>query len=159
MAHTFFIPDFFTHCTKMIRKMNFHNLYMCLMLVRITKYQLKISAAGMPPLLIYRKENKQVEDIIVKGLPLGGPVTAKYEQQQTLLKAGDVILMMTDGYMDLFNPDRDIFDLERVKDIYLQNAEKKPNDIIKALVTEGERWRANQPQDDDITFVIIKVKN
>lgn len=159
MAHTFFIPDFFTHCTKMIRKMNFYNLYMCLMLVRINKHQLKVSAAGMPPLLIYRKENKQVEDIVVKGLPLGGPVNARYEQQQTLLKTGDVILMMTDGYMDLFNPDMETFDLERIKKIFLQNGTKRPDDIIQALVNEGELWRGNQPQGDDITFVIIKVRN
>ena len=159
MAHTFFIPDFFTHCTKMIRKMNFYNLYMCLMLVRITNYQLKVSAAGMPPLLIYRKENNQVEDIVVKGLPLGGPVTARYEQKQAVLKSGDTILMMTDGYTDLFNPAMETFDLERVKEVFLQNGTKKPNDIINALVKEGELWRDSQPQDDDITFVVIKVKN
>ncbi|MEJ2053105.1 MAG: SpoIIE family protein phosphatase [Calditrichaceae bacterium] len=159
MAHTFFIPDFFTHCTKMIRKMNFHNLYMCLMLVRITNHQIKVSAAGMPPLLIFRNENNQVEEMIVKGLPLGGPITARYDQKQAMLKNGDAILMMTDGYLDLFNPAMETFDLERVKEVFQQNGLNEPDDIIKALVVEGEKWRGKRQQDDDITFVLIKAIN
>jgi len=138
--------------------MNFYNLYMSLMLVRITHNQLKVSAAGMPPLCIYRKANGQVEEVVVKGLPLGGPSSAKYDQDQAELNAGDVILMMSDGYMELFNPAKETFEFDRVKEILQNNGLKHPDDIIKSLVDAGEEWRGNEPQGDDVTFVIVKVK-
>lgn len=34
MGNTFFLPDFFQHCTRTIRKMQFGNLYMALLLAR-----------------------------------------------------------------------------------------------------------------------------
>ncbi len=39
MAHTFFIPDFFNHCTRTIKKMNLGNLYMGMTILKIQKYR------------------------------------------------------------------------------------------------------------------------
>ncbi|NIW79526.1 MAG: SpoIIE family protein phosphatase, partial [Calditrichae bacterium] len=89
MGNTFYLPDFFQHCTRMIKRMHLGNLYMAMMLVRIRDHQLTASAAGMPPLLIYRKDTKQVEEMEIKGLPLGGVERFSYREVKNSLNPGD----------------------------------------------------------------------
>jgi serine phosphatase RsbU (regulator of sigma subunit) len=37
-------------------------------------------------------------------------------------------------------------------------ARKQPKEIIDHLCTEADKWRGNAKQEDDITFVVVKVK-
>jgi serine phosphatase RsbU (regulator of sigma subunit) len=38
-------------------------------------------------------------------------------------------------------------------------ARESPQAIIDHFVKTGEKWAAGRPQDDDVTFVVLKVKN
>ena len=51
--------------------MNLQRMNMALTLIKIKDRKLQLSAAGMPPMLIYRAETKQVEEILLEGMPLG----------------------------------------------------------------------------------------
>ena len=63
MGHTFYIPDFFNHCTRQIKKMNFGNLFMSMTVVKLRGNNLVVSVAGMPPVLLYKKEKGEVEEV------------------------------------------------------------------------------------------------
>ena len=39
-----------------------------------------------------------------------------------------------------------------------ETAEKDPENIIAYLKNEGNRWSDNKEPDDDVTFVVIKIK-
>jgi serine phosphatase RsbU (regulator of sigma subunit) len=158
MAHTFFIPDFFNHCTKIIKRMNLGNLYMGLSVAKIKNHHLTTSAAGMPPILFYNFEKKEVEEIILKGMPAGASLNFVYQQQTKLLQPGDTILMMTDGFVEMFSSEKEIFDYPRVKETFHQCAESTPEEIISYLFLAADNWQKNTIQDDDISFVVIKVK-
>jgi len=157
MGHTFFIPDFFKHTTKLIKQMNLGHLYMALMLLKMKKNQVIFSAAGMPPIFIFRAKDQIIEEQVIKGLPLGGIETYSYEQQKFEVSPGDVMLMMTDGFAELFSPQKDTLDFPRVKEIFLKAIDKDAKGIINQLVNFGEKWRGNRPQNDDITFIVIKI--
>jgi len=157
MGHTFFIPDFFKHTTKLIKQMNLGHLYMALLLLKIRNNNVSYSSAGMPPIFVFRSKTGNIEEQIVKGLPLGGIESFNYEQDKFEIEAGDILLLMTDGFAELFNPNRDTIDFPRVKDIFLRASDKSAKDIIHQLVDFGEKWRDNRPQNDDITFVVIKI--
>ena len=47
--------------------MNMQMLSMCLSIIKIKGNKMHISAAGMPPALIYRSKTKTVEEIVLKG--------------------------------------------------------------------------------------------
>ena len=157
MGNTFFLPDFFQHCTRSIRKMNFGNLYMALLLARFRGGQMTVSAAGMPPALIYRKQSHAVEELLIKGLPLGGPEGYAYQQKQVKLHPGDTVLLMSDGYSELFNDRNEIFDDDRVKAAFREAAAGSPREIIAHLNRVGDHWRNGRRTEDDITFVVLKV--
>lgn len=158
MAHTFFIPDFFNHCTKIIKKMNLGNLYMCMTLAKFRGNRLVASSAGMPPILIFKNCNSAIEDVVIKGMPMGAVEDFAYQQETRKLESGDVILLMSDGLMELFNDRKEMFSFEKVKEEFLKIAVQPPGEILSSLFSAAKSWRNSNPQDDDLTFIVIKVK-
>ena len=91
-------------------------------------------------------------------MPLGGPEGSTYTQQNYDLSTGDTVLMMTDGYYELFNPSGEMLDLGRVKTYFQACAAGSPKEIIAYMIGQADLWRKQRPQGDDISFVVIKKK-
>ena len=51
-----------------------------------------------------------------------------------------------------------MFDYARVKSVLITAAADSAQAIIERLVSAGESWSQGRPQDDDVTFVVLKVK-
>ena len=62
------------------------------------------------------------------------------------------------GLPELFNKDKEMFGYERLMDIYKNTANKNPEEIIEDLKNLGSEWTNNNDPNDDVTFVVIKVK-
>jgi serine phosphatase RsbU (regulator of sigma subunit) len=151
------ILRFFDQCTSILKKMNLGNLYMALSCVRIKAQKMRVASAGMPPILIYHGATKTVEEIIMKTMPLGAHAGFPYQQKEINLATGDTILLMTDGFAELFNDKEEILDYPAVVALFKEAAGKSPAEIIGHLYIHGEKWRNGQAQRDDITFVVMKV--
>jgi serine phosphatase RsbU (regulator of sigma subunit) len=153
------IPYFFNKCSNIIKRMKLGNLHMAMLLVRISGHKMIASAAGIPPIYIYRSESKSIEEILIKGMPLGGFTSFPYKQREISLAPGDTVLLMSDGFAELFNDKDEMLDYPRAKEIFKEAADRSADDIIAHLNETGERWSNRRPQDDDITFVVLKVKH
>jgi serine phosphatase RsbU (regulator of sigma subunit) len=152
------ITEFFQEVTETIKQMKLNKLYMAMMLAKLKNGQLKISSAGMPPFYIYRYESKQVKEFVIKGMPLGAFDSFSYQTINTYLNPGDVLLLMSDGYPELFNDKDEILDNERIKDIFASCAEMPASEIVCQLFMAGDEWRNGKRLRDDITFVVCKMK-
>ncbi len=148
----------FQEITRCIKTMNMQMLSMCLSILKIQGSRMQISAAGMPPALLFRNNTKVVEEIVLKGMPLGAYQDFPYKLREMEIFTGDTILLMSDGLPELFNKDKEMFGYERVMNIYKNSASKNPEDIIEELKNAGSEWTNDEAPDDDITFVVIKVK-
>ncbi len=153
------ILSFFKKCSRTIKEMRLGNLYMALMLIKIKNHQMTVSSAGMPPVYIYRKDKETVEEILIKGVPLGGPGSFSYKKKKVVLNSGDTVLLMSDGLPELFNDKNEVLDYTRVKEIFRETAENPPNDVIAHLMKAGEQWSKGRLQNDDMTFVVLKYKS
>jgi len=152
------IPDFFKDCTKIIKGMNLGHLYMAMMILKIKKNKIIASTAGMPPVLILRKKSQTIEEIRIKGPPLGVFSNYSYKQTETNIRSGDIILLMSDGFTELFNQDDEMLGIDKVKKIFQEAVKKSPDQIIASLNKAGKKWSKGRVQEDDITFILIKVK-
>jgi len=152
------ILSFFKKCSQTIKQMRLGNLYMAMMLIKIKDHKMTASSAGIPPICIYRSETRSVEEIVIKGMPLGGPASFPYKQRETDLAPGDTVLLMSDGFPELFNDKDEMLDYPRVKEIFKEAADRSADEIVAHLNEAGERWSDGRAQDDDITFVVLKVK-
>jgi len=149
----------FNEITRCIKQMQIHMLSMCLTMMKIQGNKMIMSAAGMPPALLYRKNDMAVEEIVLKGMPLGAVTDFPYQLKETKLYPGDTVLLLSDGLPELFNKDREMFSYERVVQIFSKHAHKSPEEIIEGLKDAGSKWVEDADPDDDVTFVVLKVKN
>ena len=148
----------FKQFNRVIKGMQLPSMSMCLSLLKIKENNLTISAAGMPHALLYRSESKKVEEIILKGMPLGAVKDFPYQLKTTGLKSGDTLLLLSDGLPELFDSEKEMFGYDKVTTEYEKVASNNAKEIIEHLKNAGAEWLNGKDPDDDITFVVIKVK-
>lgn len=158
MANTPGIVETFTAMSHSIRGLNLERLHMAMAMVKIKDYKLRISSAGIPPLLLYRADTGAVEEILVAGMPIGSSSSFPYQQEEFDLHPTDTLVLMTDGLPERLNPQEEEFGYPRTSELFSRIAELPPDEICRRLTQGGEEWAEGKPQDDDITFVVIKMK-
>jgi serine phosphatase RsbU (regulator of sigma subunit) len=151
------ILDFFNDVSKTIKEINLGRLMMAFSLLKIKGNLLQFSSAAMPPMYIYRKESHSVEEINLQGMPLGAMRNFLYSLYKTELNIGDCILLLSDGYPELVNPNDEQIGYERLKNQFLEIADRTPTEIIEYFKECGSVWVNGREPDDDLTFVVIKV--
>jgi serine phosphatase RsbU (regulator of sigma subunit) len=152
------IKEFMSHCSSVIKDIKLGRILMSFSYLKINGNKLQITSAGMPPIFYYNNDSKNVEEIIIQGMPLGAMRNASYNLVEKELKQGDTILLLTDGLPEQMNSDEEMFDYSRVKKHFSDIIENSPNTIIEKLVKAGDDWMGSRIQDDDISFVIIRIK-
>jgi serine phosphatase RsbU (regulator of sigma subunit) len=148
----------FREMTRCIKQMQFQSLAMSMMMLKIKNNKLLMSSAGMPPAYLFRNKHKTIEEYLIEGMPLGTMDNFPYELKEMELYSGDTILLMSDGFPELNNQHNEMFGYRRARNSFEEVAEKDPENIIAYLKNEGNRWSDNKEPDDDVTFVVIKVK-
>ena len=131
---------------------------MCLSMLKIKGNKLQISTAGMPPSFIFRKDTRVVEEHLFQAMPLGSMENFPYEIKDTTLKSGDTILLISDGLPELENESGEMYGYQKIRNGFEDIAEQTPEQIINFLKNEGASWADNEDPEDDVTFVVIKVK-
>jgi len=158
LAQELDIPAIFQQSSRALKRMNFRSLFMAMTIAKVDGYQLKLGSAGMPPVLIYRAEQRVVEEISLQGVPLGSLPAYSYRERNLSLAPGDVVVLMSDGYPERFNGKNEMLDYGSAKSILLEIAILPPREIIDVFVKVADKWADGRPQDDDMTFVVMKVK-
>ncbi len=154
----FDIQEFMSHCSRVIKEIKLGRILMSFTLVKIENGHLQMTSAGMPPVFYHDKKANRIEEILVQGMPLGAMRNAKYDVIEKPLNSGDTLLFLTDGLPEQMNSSEEMFDYRRLQDTFLKNIEDSPGVIIEKLVEAGDLWMNGRIQDDDITFVIIRMK-
>ncbi len=152
------LRDFMSHCTAMIKEIKLGRILMSFSLLRIMDYKLSITSGGMPPVYYYSKDTREVEEILIQGMPLGAMKKFPYKMVEKDLKPGDTLLLLTDGFPEQMNNNEEMYDYPRVKDRFKEIAECPAESIIESLVQSADEWMGERVQADDITFIVLKVK-
>ena len=56
------------------------------------------------------------------------------------------------------NSEKEMFDYKRTRNLFEELSIESPEDIITKLKDAGSEWVNDTDPDDDVTFVVIKVK-
>jgi ligand-binding sensor domain-containing protein/serine phosphatase RsbU (regulator of sigma subunit) len=151
----FDIQTFLRHCSHAIKEIRLGRLFMAFTLVRLRGSSVCLSTAGMPPVYLRRK-NAPLEEILLKGMPLGAMKNFPYTVHQTDLNPGDTLLLLTDGLPEQKNPRGEMFDYARIQSAITAGQGLGPDELVNALVQEGEQWMGGSLQEDDITILAIR---
>ncbi len=152
------IPHIFHRISAVLKEMHLRGLYMAMTMVKVKGHQMSMSIAGMPSVLIYRALSGEVEEAVMRALPLGGMTKYVYQQKELVLAVDDVVVLMSDGLPERFNPQNEMLEEEAAKQYLVNHAQSSAQKIIEGLAKLGDDWGGARPQDDDVTFVVVKVK-
>jgi ligand-binding sensor domain-containing protein/serine phosphatase RsbU (regulator of sigma subunit) len=152
----FGVLEFLEHCSRTIKELKMGRLFMAFSLLRLKGHAVALSSAGMPPVYLYRAASRAVEEIMVKGLPLGAMKHPRYDLHETTLAPGDTLLILTDGLPEQKNAAGDMFAYGRVQESFRNAAGGTPEAIVHRLAGDIEAWMLGLPQEDDITLIAIR---
>jgi len=152
------LQEFMNHCTAMIKEIKLGRILMSFSLLRFDDSKLLITSAGMPPIYYYDSNKKEVEEITIQGMPLGAMRKFSYKLVEREIKSGDTLLLLSDGLPEQMNMNEEMFGYPRVSERFKDFVNDTPENIIQNLVKSGEEWMDGSNQEDDISFVVIKVK-
>ena len=141
---------------RLVKKVDLGILRMSLNIVHFKKNKLKLSSAAMPPCYLYVAKTKQIEEIQICGLPLGGLYGATFDIEERSFSKGDIFVIASDGLPEAPNLKGEQLGYQAVEDCILANADKTAEEIKDALMVLGSDWLAGQTTPDDITIVVIK---
>jgi serine phosphatase RsbU (regulator of sigma subunit)/ligand-binding sensor domain-containing protein len=158
LANQPFVNNIISQFNESIHSLNIQPMYMSLHLLRIKGHHMQVIGAGMPPVLYYQSSTENVVEIDSSGPPLGGFMNFKYEKCDFKLTPGDVIVVMTDGFAERRNNAKEIYGWDKGREILSRIKNQTSDRIIAQFVDVNDDWGEGNPQDDDITFVVIKVK-
>ncbi len=117
----------------------------------------QLFSAGQGPLLAYSSSKNAFTEVQTHSIPLGlMPEFEAAEPAVLHMDAGDLIVLLTDGFIEWRNNTGHEFGIERVKEAVRRATDLKPDDIIRELYASVRAFASGTPQQDDLTAVVIK---
>jgi sigma-B regulation protein RsbU (phosphoserine phosphatase) len=112
------------------------------------------NAGHEPPLLL---RDGQLHELSAGGMLLGIDQGQLYDKGLFDLKAGDLILLYSDGLPDALNDQEERFGRERVKALLPDIADKSANDALSYVLWQLRRFTGLRRSVDDTTLVVVTV--
>ncbi len=114
------------------------------------------ASAGHNPPILYRASTQSCEYLENVGCALGVFNTAEFDQLETQLNTGDILVMYTDGITEVINEDEDEFGEERIEEILIAHPESTAEELVNLIVSSVTEFAVDQRGFDDETLVVIK---
>lgn len=116
-----------------------------------------ISSAGIPPVLIYRAETGEVDELEIAGMPLGAMRQASYDQIKIEMNPNDTLLILSDGLIESTNGDQELLGYENTRNYFKQSAGKPSGEIVENMWQKCIEWMDGKEEpEDDVTLVAIR---
>ena len=113
-----------------------------------------VNAGQTPPLL--RRQDGSVEKLATGGIALGMFDASTYEQSETHLAPGDLLVAYSDGITEAENQAGQPFDEDGLEQAVHTYASLPAPDLARRLFTVVEQHAGNVKLADDLTVVVVK---
>jgi len=118
----------------------------------------RYSAAGHPPLLLWRAASRSLERIASNGLLLGVPADGDFPACEIEFSPGDRFLLYTDGVSEPENAVGEAFGDRQLEQFLRDGCSVPAAELSLQLLARLRTWTPpSTPQQDDITILVIDV--
>ena len=145
------IVETFNIISRSLKGMKLERMGMAMTMLKFRDRRLRVSAAGMPPMLVFLAATGDVQEVMLEGLPLGLSSRIEYQHIELDLDPDDVILLMSDGLPERLNPEGEEFGYPRAAELFKELVHLPPDAICEQLARGGERWADGRAQEDDVS--------
>ncbi len=132
---------------------------MLLMAVDAEGSAMRWASAGHDAPLVYDPVEERFHEFNGGSISLGLNKKAEYEEHVfTEVKSGQVYMASTDGLWEAFDGNGEMFGKDRIRDLIRRFANLPAAEICNRINAELSNFLGDSKPDDDLTFVIVKVK-
>lgn len=121
--------------------------------------RLDYASAGHPTTCVLDRHGQLKASLRRTGPPLGRKPDQPYRNgESALLMPGDIVLFLTDGLDEAVNPEgTECFGIERALQVLRAESHRPAAELANALCDAVRQFGAPEPQQDDLTVVVLKV--
>lgn len=123
-------------------------------------FKLTYSSAGHCQPILMR--DGKIRQLPAGGIALGVTSNEMFlkltDIKEIQLQKGDYFVQYTDGIDEAMNTANQEYGLERFQKSLLENSNKSPDDLVKAVIEDINAFTGNIPQHDDITMIVFKIQ-
>jgi sigma-B regulation protein RsbU (phosphoserine phosphatase) len=112
-------------------------------------------SCGHPPPILFRA-NGEVTKLDQHNTALGIFQDLQYSEANTHLDEGDILVLYTDGVVELMNPNEEIFGITRLIEVIRENQHLSSNQVIGKVIDATQIYSAYNGLLDDLTLVIVR---
>lgn len=113
--------------------------------------------AGHTRSQLFRSGDCSFQELDAEGLLMGVRREVVFEERETGVSAGDILLLHTDGITESANQEGELFGAGRLREVVRSHGDRAPDEIIDAVFRELSAFTGNGDHADDMTMVVIKV--
>lgn len=148
---------FLRDAAEKVKRMDLGRMAMALLVARFDRDRLTVASAGMPPVYVHRAATGELDEIARGATPLG-TLGADYADVAVGLASGDTVFLITDGFPELVNAAGHQLGYSVAMDEFRAAAQgKSADDVIASLTDSVRKWHGEQPPNDDVTFVVVRM--
>jgi sigma-B regulation protein RsbU (phosphoserine phosphatase) len=122
---------------------------------------LKFASAGHNEQFIYRSQNDSFIFMEAKGIPLGvidSSLHGPFKENFLKYENDDLVVLYTDGIVEAIDETKEEFGIERFKALIKKIGKEDAQTIVNRVFEEVNRFAGNEPQFDDFTLLILKMR-
>ncbi|MDZ7264399.1 MAG: SpoIIE family protein phosphatase [candidate division KSB1 bacterium] len=134
-------------------------------IVDAKKRRINYASAGHNPMILYRRSTQKTYYLNPRGFPVGISLSDRdlfknsIESDTIQLGEDDLLILYTDGITEAMNHRREMFGEERMLEVIRKYGDLTATEFAEKLMNEIHSFTEGYPQNDDITFVVIKEKS
>ena len=112
-------------------------------------------SCGHPPPLVLRA-NGEVAKLDHNNTALGIFPDLSYSEATTCLEAGDILILYTDGAVELMDQSDEIFGISRLVEVIRENQHLSAAEVIDKVIEATQQFSAYYGFLDDLTLVVVR---
>ena len=116
---------------------------------------LRFASAGHLDPYVFRAADGRIEPLSSWGFPLGVRRRESFREHSVQFRAGDRLILYSDGLIEALDDDGEPFGFERFEQTIVQSGHLGAEEIKKNLLAAVKKFTRNRPPEDDQTLVVI----
>ena len=147
------------HLAKDVGSKTGRFMTMLICLIDSASNQMRYVSAGHDAPIVYDPQTDSFSELELGQVPLGIMEDVEYQENvYDDIRSGKIIMLATDGVWEMQNEDGEMYGKERLYELIRKNASLEASKISELLHKELDSFRGSVSQDDDVTFVIVRVE-
>ena len=153
------VPEVMKAITRVIEDSQTFIYMTCCYLIIHPDNRFEFANAGHPQMLLYRGDNSDPLELKSSFMPVGFPKfdeSQQYYSTEVEWRSGDLLVLYSDGITEAFNPDAEMYGLERFKALISEKRYLSPIEIKAEILSDLQAYQQDESTNDDLTLVVAK---